>query len=125
MPEVIVKFKRTKIIELTFSRELTKEEIDKIEAGTFDPDDYQYEFQDHPDVTHKYWDGYETEFDEMEFGDCDNDTYGNDTYGCIYSNSDIDSYRQYLKEQEEFEEEAKILAKDPDYIKPHGKPLFN
>lgn len=119
MPEVIIKFKRTKIIELTFNRELTEEEIDKIEAGSFDPDDYQYEFQGHQDVTHKDWDGYDIEFDEMEFGDCDNDTYD-----CIYSNSDIDSYRQYLKEQELFEEEAKILAKDPDYIKPHGKPLF-
>ena len=95
MPEVILKFKRTKIIELTFNRELTEEEIDKIEQGTLDPDEYDYGSRRSSDVTHKDWDGYDTEFDKMEFGDCDNDTYD-----CIYSNSDIDSYRQYLKEQE-------------------------
>lgn len=120
MPEVIVKFKRTKIIELTFNRELTEEEIDKIEAGALDPDEYDYGARRNSDVKHSDWEGYDTEFDEMEFGD-----WELDTYNCIYSNSDIDSYRQYLKEQEEFKKEEEIIAKDPDYIKPHGKPLFN
>ena len=107
MAKVILKFKSTKTTELTFDRELTEEEIDAIEKGTFNPDEYDdYGDKESEDVHYNDFDNFELDFDQMEFGE-------GDDYEIIYSTQDMDDYKSYIKKEE-----------DPEYIRPHGSSLF-